>query len=431
MPRKGQPPAPAVSTRTLVVDNGGYSIKAGFANPDPDAGRDCLTIPNCIARTRDGGRAPKVYIADQLDSCTDFAEMAFKRPVEKGFIVSWDTELDIWKQAFFSKDAILHCDPHETRLILAEAPNCPQALQSNCDQMIFEDFEFTSSYRCIGPSLIPFNDMASLTHEPHSSTPAECILVIDSGYSHTTVTPLIQGRPIQPAIRRLDIGGKHLTNALKETLSLREVNLMDEPHLVSQIKEETCYISANFDADLLAMRKKKGGDILDYILPEYRTSSRGYTRPHDPVASALPNRLGAGAPPSVVLGNERFAVPELLFRPSNMSIQQAGVPEMVVQSLSVVPPGLWPGLLANVVVVGGNAKIPGFVERLRTELRALTPEGCLLRVSCPEDPVTYTWLGGARLANNENILAKLSITREEYLEHGHNWTFRKYASGHP
>lgn len=42
------------------------------------------------------------------------------------------------------------CDPHETNLVLTEAPNCPQALQTNCDQIIFEEFEFASYCRHLG-----------------------------------------------------------------------------------------------------------------------------------------------------------------------------------------------------------------------------------------------------------------------------------------
>ena len=46
---------------------------------------------------------------------------------------------------------ILKCDPHTTNLILTEAPNTPVSLQTNCDQMIFEEYEFASYSRCLGP----------------------------------------------------------------------------------------------------------------------------------------------------------------------------------------------------------------------------------------------------------------------------------------
>ena len=60
----------------------------------------------------------------------------------------------------------------------------------------------------VGPSLNAYHDIqylyGALPREPVSSAiPAECLLVIDSGYSHTTVTPFYKGRPLQPAIRRL------------------------------------------------------------------------------------------------------------------------------------------------------------------------------------------------------------------------------------
>jgi len=93
--------------QTLIIDNGGQAIKAGFSNATPSA-EDCRIIPNCIARGRDGPRSHRIYVADQLDECKDFAEMAFRRPVEKGYVTSWEGELEIWKQVFFNSDAKIY-----------------------------------------------------------------------------------------------------------------------------------------------------------------------------------------------------------------------------------------------------------------------------------------------------------------------------------
>jgi len=39
---------------------------------------------------------------------------------------------------------------------LTEKPNCPKELQKNCDEIVFEQFEFTAYYRCVGmPSRRP------------------------------------------------------------------------------------------------------------------------------------------------------------------------------------------------------------------------------------------------------------------------------------
>lgn len=102
-------------SKTLVVDNGAYDVKAGLAfNGSQDQSRH-YAIPNCIARGPDGPRNTKVYVADQLEACKDFAEMGFRRPVEKGYVVNWETELEIWKQALFNNgskvEVKIHCFP--------------------------------------------------------------------------------------------------------------------------------------------------------------------------------------------------------------------------------------------------------------------------------------------------------------------------------
>ncbi|KAL8950827.1 MAG: hypothetical protein Q9183_007499, partial [Haloplaca sp. 2 TL-2023] len=213
-----------------------------------------------------------------------------------------------------------------------------------------------------------------------AASPAECLLLIDSGFSHSTVTPLYKGRPIQQAIRRLDVGGKLLTNYLKELLSLRHYNLINEEHLVSEAKEKVCFVTQDFRNDLERTRKsasKKRDEaenasesiVVDYVLPDYNAGAQGQMRPHDPSLSAKVAKMGAMANPGGVvedfmtLGNERFAVPELLFSPADVGLKEAGLPQTAMQSLSGLPSGLWPGMLANIVLVGGNALLDGFKER--------------------------------------------------------------------
>lgn len=206
-------------------------------------------------------------------------------------------------------------------------------------------------------------------------------MVIDSGFSHSTVTPLFNGRPIHQAIRRLDIGGKLLTNHLKELVSIRHYNMLDETHLMNEVKEAICYVSQDFKRDLervwkgtsSARKKALDGEkeiVVDYVLPDYNAHKKGFMRPHDPSASAKLRKMGslAGAGDAIedymTLGNERFTVPELLFSPGDVGLKQEGLPATVLQSLSGLPPGLWPAMLANILVIGGNSKIEGFMARL-------------------------------------------------------------------
>lgn len=174
-----------------------------------------------------------------------------------------------------------------------------------------------------------------------------------------------------------------LTNYLKEILSIRHYNLMNEEHLVNEAKEKICFVSNQFRSDLEQTwqgkgqaqdgRDKKGDErdiVIDYVLPDYNTGTEGYMRPHDPSPAARMKKLGAVANPGALvedfmtLGNERFAVPELLFNPMDVGMKEAGLHETVLQSMSGLPEGLWPAMLANIVVVGGNCLMDGFMERL-------------------------------------------------------------------
>lgn len=52
-----------------------------------------------------------------------------------------------------------------------------------------------------------------------------CCLLVDSGYSFTHIVPYIKGKKLKQGIRRIDVGGKMLTNHLKEIISYRYCEL--------------------------------------------------------------------------------------------------------------------------------------------------------------------------------------------------------------
>jgi hypothetical protein len=148
--RKSRASGPPPPSTTLVLDNGADTIKAGFVTAGKTDGP--RIIPNCLARDRH----KKIYVASELEKCRDFGEIAFRRPVEKGYIVNWEAQKEIWDREFFDEHAPQRCDPSETRLVLTEQPNSLPVFQTHCDQMVFEEFGFASYYRGIGSFRPPF-----------------------------------------------------------------------------------------------------------------------------------------------------------------------------------------------------------------------------------------------------------------------------------
>ena len=145
--RRSKPAPPPPPQKTLVVDNGASTIKAGFvtASDDPTT-LEPRIIPNCIARDR----FKKIYVADELEKCKDFSDIQYRRPADRGYIVNWEAQREIWNRQFFDDKAPLRCDPADTRLLLCEPPNNLPVLQTNCDQIVFEEYGFASYYRAVG-----------------------------------------------------------------------------------------------------------------------------------------------------------------------------------------------------------------------------------------------------------------------------------------
>lgn len=73
-------------------------------------------------------------------------------------------------------------------------------------------------------------------------------------------------------------------------------------------------------------------------------------------------------------------VPELLFHPSDVGMEQAGLAEAVIEATNALHPELRPLLFANILCTGGTAKCTGFARRLHTDLRPLVPAEYEVRV---------------------------------------------------
>jgi hypothetical protein len=54
---------------------------------------------------------------------------------------------------------------------------------------------------------------------------------------------LLPHQPPPAGVRRLNLGGKALTNLLKETVSYRSLDMRDEGLLMEQLKEQLCWVS--------------------------------------------------------------------------------------------------------------------------------------------------------------------------------------------
>jgi len=217
---------------------------------------------------------------------------------------------------------------------------------------------------------------------------------------------------------RIDVGGKFLTNYLKELLSYRQYDMMGETYVTNDIKEKCCYISNDYKRDMELYRSEPKQIIQEYVLPNFSERREGRIKRRDEILTDEED--------VVRMGNERFAVPELLFRPSDIGLSQTGISGTIADSIASLPEDIQGLFWANIVLIGGNVKYAGFRNRLFSELRSLSPVDYEVNVYEPKDPIVEAYYSGAAFASQEDYTDRC-VTRAEYQEFGSNVCRRKFA----
>ncbi len=172
---------------------------------------------------------------------------------------------------------------------------------------------------------------------------------------------------------------------------------MEETYIVNDVKEKCCYVSMQFAADLETCRfgpfftsnhglfdlstitfrvdRSRNTIVQEYVLPDFSRNRHGYIR--------QPDGQPIDGEQILYMGNERFSIPEVLFCPDRIGtftlrenrclyemtsclagLHQAGLGEAIAQSISLLPEDLHGMFWANIGLIGGSTKFPGFSARL-------------------------------------------------------------------
>ncbi|ORY73107.1 actin family [Leucosporidium creatinivorum] len=445
-------PSPFPSTPTLILDNGAHSIKAMYSNQEEPS-----VYRNSIIRSKTEKRN---YVADELDECKDFGGLVFRMAHERGILTNWEVEKTVWDRVFSAKGRGMQVDPSTTPLLITEPVFNLGNVRENHDQMLFEEWEFERICRVPGPALIPWGTDAG----GGAAEAPECVLVVDAGFSFTHVVPVVRGSIVNAGVRRIDAGGKLLTNHLKELVSFRQWYMMDQTSVIEHAKEECCYVSNEWERDWETANSSLTNPIVrSYVLPDFlpdSTNKLGFVRPpptgNTPpptpplaedamVVDGAPQKKSAEEEQLLQMNNERFTVPEVLFNPSTIDLNQGGIHETIAHSISALPEELRGMFWSNIVCVGGSSGFAGFGDRLRSELRKLAPPEFPVRVTVSTSPTLTTALSAASALTGSSLpsvssaapsakreqfaqsLKDAFVTRQEYLEAGASVSRRKFG----
>ncbi|KAJ3015370.1 UNVERIFIED_CONTAM: hypothetical protein HDU68_012759 [Siphonaria sp. JEL0065] len=355
----------------VVLDNGSGFIKAGFAGDDS---------PKCFFNAAVGRPKHTRIMAGAVEGDTFIGSRAqelrgllrIKYPMEHGIVTDWADMEKLWHHVYTEELKTLS---EEHPVLLTEAPLNPRKNRETMAEIFFETFNVPAMYLSI---------QAVLSLYASGRTTG---IVLDSGDGVTHTVPVYEGFALPHAIRRVDVAGRDITEALQLHLRKSGVNLWGssaEKEVARVVKESCCYIAANPGRE----EKDSVGRFEEFVLPDGNI---------------------------VKLGAERFRAPEILFNPDLIGSESPGIHQIVVDAINKADMDLRKSLFTNIVLSGGTTLMKGFPDRLLSEVKKLALKDVKIKISAPPERKYSTWIGGSILASLSTF-KKMWLSADQYQE---------------
>ncbi|XP_006873711.1 PREDICTED: uncharacterized protein LOC102839792 [Chrysochloris asiatica] len=345
----------------IVIDTGTGFTKSGLAGED----HVLSVVPSCVQLLQHSAQGQPRYVVPENQEGS--------YPVlNRGVVSDWDALEVLWQHLFYCR---LGVQPEELAVLVADSPISPRTNREKVAEILFERFHV--------PAMQTVHQ-ALLTLYAYGRTTG---LVLGSGHGTSYVAPILTGDLAPLDTYRLDVAGCDLTEYLAQLL-LAGSHSSPKAGLLNQIKEANCYVTMDMAAE---MARTQGQAQVDFVLPDKQV---------------------------ITLGSERFRCPEALFQPNLLGLNQPGLPQLALLSISQLEAKQQELLLANVVLEGGSTLFNGFPERLRQEL------GPGANVLGSPHRAVAAWLGGSIMASRDSFQS-LWLSRREYEEEG-PWAIYKY-----
>jgi len=207
----------------------------------------CIFTKNFLILALDKRSGTLLY-GKALDTLLDESYYKYMKPQTRGVIVHYENEILLMEEILQklneineTKNSFNSCSITTTLQMFT-----PEKVKERLFEIVFEYFDF-GAFLPINPQVAiqNFLKINNLCKSPFQ-------LIVESGHSATYIAPFFDDEIINYACKRLEVGGKLLTNQMKELVSFRFLNMKSEYRTMNQMKEEMCFFSENFKEDMKA-----------------------------------------------------------------------------------------------------------------------------------------------------------------------------------
>ncbi|KAL0078787.1 hypothetical protein J3Q64DRAFT_1638036 [Phycomyces blakesleeanus] len=137
--------------------------------------------------------------------------------------------------------------------------------------------------------------------------------------------------------------------------------------------------------------------------------ARGVYPPFDPADVGQSHQLHVNI--------ERVRVPEVLFQPSIIGLDQAGLVETVNDVVKTFDSEQKAKVMKHIFLTGGFSRLPGISERIEGSMQSIFPANTAIQVKRAKDPLLDAWKGAAMVALDEKF-KNIRVSKKEYEEYG-------------
>eukprot|EP00043_Microstomoeca_roanoka_P008224 m.79330 g.79330 ORF g.79330 m.79330 type:complete len:508 (+) comp14153_c0_seq4:182-1705(+) len=398
--------------RTIVIDLGSGSIKAGFAGED--APRVVMSAIVGFIKDVEAMDLEKhahidrdVYFGDEVWLYADVLEI--KPVISRGAIVDYVLFERLIKHLLVEEMKIPLEELRDYPVLVTEPPLNPKVNRERICRLMFDTLDIAALFVANTSSLALFGT-GNVTG-----------VVVDIGYEVAISVAVYHGEVVPTSLKRLDVGGRDLDARLAQLLRDRGYSIsMDrafEALVLRDMKERCCYVAYDYAAELKKVNQTtlvrsawaRGGNSVSI---DYDVTAHGN--------ADLPGFENRSIPDKISFDSERFTCPEALFDPLtafNIDFLIPGVHKMVQETIKAVPIDLKRAMYQHVALSGGTTLLPGFADRLRKELREIAPPSVEINIDDKPNRHLAVWIGGSVLAASKNFNFHW-ISREEYKEYG-------------